>query len=606
MSSMSSVAGLSKYIRTLPKAKSSLLMIIVTSFIIGAILFLAKPMSIGSGLENFIYGGAFGFVVFGLPAIITGSTDQKWVDSLHGINLKAKHSMFLALVSMTLAGIVSIIGTAVGHVIHWDLFVNSILFGSVLAFAFNILVIWSTTRIKLFKSVLIAIIQPLLMIGMLIITSFLNNIEAVFELGIIGTIFKVIIASIIFLLAIYSFIRVVESPMKKNLGFGALEILSYFILHMNEGSNTIEELFDNAGEAIDTIVGVASFRRFDGSIKSLFISPCVHPGPLGDIGGSNMPTILANSFDTFAMVAHGPSTHDFNPVSSKEIVKIEDAVRKALENMEYSSKASEFVRYSYKKANIGVQFFKNGSIMLSTFAPSGSDDIEFAVGLATMIESQKELDIKNPILVDCHNSFNAEKGGVLPGNPELFQLLDTIKLIEKKDLEHEIRVGCYHTDLGGFDKHQGIGESGLKTMVIEVNGQRTAYVLFDSNNMELGFRETIFNAVKDFDIVDEIEVMTTDTHTVNTLSAGYNPVGTVEKEKIIDYIKLSIIESINDLEPVEVGTNTERILNLKTFGPNNSTELISTISSIVAVSKIIAPLTFIVAILFVFIWIFLF
>ena len=601
---MSSVAGLSKYIRTLPKAKSSLLIIIVMSFIIGSVLFLVKPMSLGSGLENFLYGGAFGFVVFGLPAIITGSTAQKWVDSLHGINLKAKHSMFLALVSMTLAGIVSIIGTAVGHFLHWDLFVNSILFGSVLAFAFNILVIWSTTRIRLFKSVLIAIIQPLLMIGMLIITSFLNNIESVFELGIIGTIFKVIIASIIFLLAIYSFIRVVESPMKKNLGFGALEILSYFILHMNEGSNTIEELFDNAGEAIDTLVGVASFRRLDGSIKSLFISPCVHPGPLGDIGGSNMPTILAESFDAFTMVAHGPSTHDFNPVSSKEIVKIEDAVRKALDKIEYSPKASEFVRYSYKKANIGVQFFNKGTIMLSTFAPSGSDDIEFAVGLTTMIESQKELGSENNILVDCHNSFNAEKGGVLPGNPELFQLLDTIKLIEKKDLEHEIQVGCYHTDLGGFDKHQGIGESGLKTMVIEVNGQRTAYVLFDSNNMELGFRETIFNAVQDLDI-DEIEVMTTDTHTVNTLSAGYNPVGTVEKEKIIDYIKLSIMEAINDLEPVEAGTSTERILNLKTFGPNNSTELISTISSIVAVSKIIAPLTFIVAIIFVLVWIFL-
>ena len=469
MSSMSSVAGLSKYIRTLPKAKSSLLIIIVMSFIIGSVIFLVKPMSLGSGLENFLYGGAFGFVVFGLPAIITGSTDQKWVNTLHGINLKAKHSMFLALVSMTLAGIVSIIGTAVGHVIHWDLFVNSILFGSVLAFAFNILVIWSTTRIKLFKSVLIAIIQPLLMIGMLIITSFLNNIEAVFELGIIGTIFKVFIASIIFLLAIYSFIRVVESPMKKNLGFGALEILSYFILHMNEGSNTIEELFDNAGEAIDTIVGVASFRRMDGSIKALFISPCVHPGPLGDIGGSNMPTILAESFDAFTMVAHGPSTHDFNPVSSKEIVKIEDAVRRALDSMEYSPFASEFVRYSYKKANIGIQFFKNGSIMLSTFAPSGSDDIEFAVGLATMIESQRELDIQNPILVDCHNSFNAEKGGVLPGNPELFQLLDTIRLIEAKEPEYEVQVGCAHTDLGGFDKHQGIGESGLKTMVIEVN-----------------------------------------------------------------------------------------------------------------------------------------
>lgn len=603
MSSMSNVAGLSKWIRTLPNAKSSVLMIIILSFITGVLLFLLQPVNVGNGLEDFFYGGAFGFVVFGLPAIITGSTDQLWVESLNGINLKAKHSMFLALVSMSLAGIVGIIGTAVGLIFNMDLFFNSILFGCVIAFGFNILVILATTRIKLFNSFIIAIIQPLLMIGMLIITSFLNNIDYLFSLGYITTIFKVIIASVIFLIAIYAFISVVESPMKKNLGFGAMEILSYFILHMNEGTNTIEQLFDNAGEAIDTLVGVASFRRLDGSIKALFLSPCVHPGPLGDIGGSNMPTLLANSFDAFTMVAHGPSTHDFNPVSSDEIVKIEDAVRKALDDMEYSPKASEFIRYSYKKANVGVQFFKNGTIMLSTFAPSGSDDIEYAVGLAAMIESQKELGTENNILVDCHNSFNEEKGGVLPGNPELFQLIDTIKLIEPLDLEHDIKVGCYYTDLGGFDKHQGIGESGLKTMVVEVNGQRTAYVLFDSNNMELGYRETIFNAVKDLDI-DEIEVMTTDTHTVNTLSAGYNPVGTVEKEKIAEYVKISINEAINDLEPVEAGTNIERILNLKTFGPNNSTELISTISSIVAVSKIIAPLTFIVAIIFVIIWIF--
>ncbi len=600
---MSNVAGLSKWIRTLPNAKSSVLMIIILSFIIGVLLFLLQPVNVGNGLEDFFYGGAFGFVVFGLPAIITGSTDQLWVESLNGINLKAKHSMFLALVSMSLAGIVGIIGTAVGLIFNMDLFFNSILFACVIAFGFNILVILATTRIKLFNSFVIAIIQPLLMIGMLIITSFLNNIDYIFSLGYITTIFKVLIASVIFLIAIYAFISVVESPMKKNLGFGAMEILSYFILHMNEGTNTIEQLFDNAGEAIDTLVGVASFRRLDGSIKALFLSPCVHPGPLGDIGGSNMPTILANSFDAFTMVAHGPSTHDFNPVSSDEIVKIEDAVRKALDNMEYSPKASEFIRYSYKKANVGVQFFKNGTIMLSTFAPSGSDDIEYAVGLAAMIESQKELGTENNILVDCHNSFNEEKGGVLPGNPELFQLIDTIKLIEPLDLEHDIKIGCYYTDLGGFDKHQGIGESGLKTMVVEVNGQRTAYVLFDSNNMELGYRETIFNAVKDLDI-DEIEVMTTDTHTVNTLSAGYNPVGTVEKEKIIEFVKISINEAIKDLEPVEAGTNTERILNLKTFGPNNSTELISTISSIVAVSKIIAPLTFIVAIIFVIIWIF--
>ena len=104
--------------------------------------------------------------------------------------------------------------------------------------------------------------------------------------------------------------------------------------------------------------------------------------------------------------------------------------------------------------------------------------------------------------------------------------------------------------------------------------------------------------------IDEIEVMTTDTHTVNTLSRGYNPIGIAKRAEIIEHVKISIKEAINDLEKVEVGTGTEKIVNLNTFGPKNSTELISTISSVVAVSKIIAPVLFITALLIVFIWIF--
>ena len=49
---------------------------------------------------------------------------------------------------------------------------------------------------------------------------------------------------------------------------------------------------------------------------------------------------------------------------------------------------------------------------------------------------------------------------------------------------------------------------------------------------------------------------------------------------------------------------TEKIKNLNTFGPNNSTELISTISSVVAVSKIIAPVLFITSLSIIIIWLF--
>ena len=379
-------------------------------------------------------------------------------------------------------------------------------------------------------------------------------------------------------------------------------MLSLFIAHMNEGSNSLEGLFENMSEAIDTIVTFVSFKNENG-IKALFISPSVHPGPLGDLGGSNMPTILANKFDHFTMVAHGPSTHDFNPIAVSEIDKIENSVKKGLKRVEYSNSASKFIRYNCEKANIGVQFFNDGMVILSTFAPEAVDDIEFGVGLTMMAQSRNRCNVEDSIIVDCHNSFTPESGEVLPGNAEVFQLIDVIDSIDPDQEKFEVKVGCSANDMGTLDKHEGIGESGVKTMIVEVANQRTAYVLFDSNNMERGFRQEIIDAVSDLEI-DEIEVMTTDTHTVNTLSRGYNPIGIAKREKIIEYVKITIQEAIDDLEKVEVGTGTEKIKNLNTFGPKNSTELISTISSVVAVSKIIAPVLLITSLFIAFIWIF--
>ena len=87
---------------------------------------------------------------------------------------------------------------------------------------------------------------------------------------------KALIAGIIFVLAIYAFITVIASPFKKNLGIGVLDLLSLFIAHMNEGSNSLEGLFENMSEAIDTVVTFVSFKTEKG-IKALFISPSVHP-----------------------------------------------------------------------------------------------------------------------------------------------------------------------------------------------------------------------------------------------------------------------------------------------------------------------------------------
>ncbi|MGX8693847.1 MAG: DUF2070 family protein [Methanobrevibacter sp.] len=601
MSSMSSVAGLSKYITTLPKIKFSIVGMTIISILTGILYFLVDNTGYGL-LEEIIYGGLYSLLVIGVPSIMSGAVNQQIIQTLDGINVKLKHSMFLSGLSMTILCVIIVIGGIISRILHVDVFLNSLLFGCVIIYGFNTLVFWATAKIRFTKAAVTGLIQPVLIIAMYILITFFVTDTSFMGPEILQIAIKALIAGIIFVLAIYAFITVIASPFKKNLGIGVLDLLSLFIAHMNEGSNSLEGLFENMSEAIDTVVTFVSFKAESG-IKALFISPSVHPGPLGDLGGSNMPTILANRFSHFTMVAHGPSTHDFNPIAVSEIDKIENAVKEGLKNVEYSPAASKFIRYNSEKANIGVQFFNKGMVILSTFAPEGSDDIEFGVGLTMMAQSRSRCNVEDSVIVDCHNSFEPESGEVLPGNAEVFHLIDVIDKIEPNQSKHDLKVGCSYNSLGSFDKQEGIGESGLKTMVIEVSNQRTAYVLFDSNNMEIGFRQEIIDAVSDLEI-DEIEVMTTDTHTVNTISRGYNPVGILKRPEIIEYVRASIVEAIEDLEKVEVGTGTEKIRNLNTFGPNNSTELISTISSVVAVSKIIAPVLLITSLIIAFIWIF--
>ena len=602
MSSMSSVAGLSKYIKTLPGTKYSIIGMALISFLLGAAIFLID-LTPGIGfLQDCFYGGLYGLTVFGITSIMSGALNQQVISVLHGINLKIKHSMFLSALSMTILGIIIIMGGVISQIIHSDLFLNSMLFGCVIIYGFNTLVFWATSKVRFSIAATAGLIQPALILAMYTLIKFLFIDTSFIGSTILQITFKAIVAAVIFVMAIYAFIKIIASPFSKNLGIGVLDLLSLFIAHMNEGSNSLEGLFENMSEAIDTIVTFISFKTENG-IKALFISPSVHPGPLGDLGGSNMPTLLANKFDHFTMVAHGPSTHDFNPIAVSEIDKVEQSVKRGLERIEYSTDASHFVRYNSEKANIGVQFFNKGMVILSTFAPEAVDDIEFGVGLTMMAQSRSKCNVEDSIIVDCHNSFSPESGEVLPGNSEVFQLIDVIDTINPDQSKYDIKVGCFENNMETLDKHDGVGESGIKTMIIEVDNQRTAYVLFDSNNMEIGFRQEIIDAVSDLDI-DEIEVMTTDTHTVNTISRGYNPIGIVKRPEIIEYVRLSITEAIKDLEKVEVGTGTEKIKNLNTFGPKNSTELISTISSVVAVSKIIAPVLLITALLIVFIWLF--
>ncbi|RAP50499.1 MAG: hypothetical protein BZ136_01195, partial [Methanosphaera sp. rholeuAM74] len=381
------------------------------------------------------------------------------------------------------------------------------------------------------------------------------------------------------------------------------ELLSLFIGQVTEGSNAMEDVFSDIGESIDTTVSLVSFKNKNGRIKANYISPCVHPGPVGSIGGGNLPTIIARQLKDFAIVAHGAATHDFNPVAAKEIKKITQAINTLLPQLEYTDKASKFIRVTSGDAKIGVQHFGEGMVLLSTFAPIPADDIDYGVGQSMRYQAKYRTGAKSVVIVDCHNCLEGNEERLMSGHNRAIQIEDAIDKLEKPEF-YPVRMGYSYDPIDDIEIKDGIGESGLKVMVVEVDNQKTLYCVYDGNNMKRHFREEIFEAVKEkYPEIDMIEVMTTDTHMVNTISGGGLTVGTKHPELVIKHTLELVQEALDDLEEVTVATGTQRV-NIKTFGPNNSTQLVTTITSIVSVSRLLAPLLFITAAIITILWIF--
>jgi putative membrane protein len=129
-------------------------------------------------------------------------------------------------------------------------------------------------------------------------------------------------------------------------------------------------------------------------------------------------------------------------------------------------------------------------------------------------------------------------------------------------------------------------------LVTDVGGKKAAYVLIDGNNMARGVREDLRAVVLDH--ADEGEIMTTDTHTVNTIS-GKNPVGyAVPPEEIVPYIEQAVREALADLSEARVGAATASCEGITVFGSQRVSQLASTVNAMLA---FIAPLSFMILVL---------
>lgn len=400
-----------------------------------------------------------------------------------------------------------------------------------------------------------------------------------------------LIADAAFAFAAVLFLRVFDKPLKRGSGLIAMQFVNIYISHItgtgSGGADQMEQYLANISEPAVVPETTFFFRR-EGKQDVWFVVPNLHPGPLSDIGGSNFPNILFEEFkdDALLFVSHGCASHDLNLISNNETEKIADAIRRskaaAEKNPEfYQASASAPVRSSCGSVSILSQRLGNSLLMVATRSPEMTEDMDYSIGRIIIGEAKRWYEQVG--FADGHNCMVKEDKITYPstriGNEYIKGATDAIESMRSSEM-YPLSAGAAHTKLP-FGRKDGFGDTGLVSLVTEAGGKKTAYVLFDGNNVKGGVRDILRDAVLK-EGFDECEIMTTDSHIVNTIS-GRNPVGmAVPAEEILPYVLQSVRDAAADLSPAKVGAASEDCENVQVFGPGKIIQLTSEVSGIVS------------------------
>ena len=354
------------------------------------------------------------------------------------------------------------------------------------------------------------------------------------------------------------------------LGVPSMPLFKAFLLNWIVDLNApFEEFLEKLGENQDVEVSMIKFSS--SKPKAAIIVPSVHPGPFKNIGSSFLPSMLKTALEKkhncVVCVPHGLFGHEFDLASQSQDQKIIDQVVELAKFEVTETRATPFIKVSNGLATACCQVFGNFAFLSFSLAPKTTEDLPQELGLFVRQEAEK-LGLTCCVVVNAHNSID----GTL-GMQEALASLKTVattclkKAVSLRQLPFE--VGAATVIPREFGLGEGMGPSGITVVVVKVGGQKTAYIVIDGNNMVSGLRERILSALRSIRI-DEGEVFTTDTHSVNAVvlnERGYNPVGeAMDHEKLIGYIKEATLSSLSNLEFVKAGCRSITISNVKVIG----------------------------------------
>ncbi len=418
---------------------------------------------------------------------------------------------------------------------------------------------------------------------------------------------KLYLARSVLLGALLSFdvtviLAVIDSILRSDLGVGGMEMMNSMLAFLGGKRDALEHSFMGMGRNVETYVGLVAFKTK--KEKILFISPSIHPGPFAGVGGSDMSTRFARALPGWSVFNfHGPATHDLDPASGSEVDKVASTIGDSLKGLKFSTRTvAPLFRASEGHMAVASQYF-GMPFMVSYRVNEICEDIDASVG-AAIIED-------GAILVDAHNRLSPEDSGefwksnLYSNNKHYFDdVLDYGKKtcfdlfsLHAKIMPRYNRASGAGKFLAGSAtvpfKNEGIGPEGIKATAVQVGRQKVAYILVDGNNMFTGLREKVAEAVGD--IVDEVIVATTDSHAVNDIMGGLNPVGErmneTEKKRFLNTCRSLVEEAVGNLRPAACASQILKVQDLRVLGPGKTAEIMSAVRAIASLSKALIPVT---------------
>lgn len=573
---------LTRFIFTAPSWKRSLVLILLLGFLIDGAgvkswlnLNLSGPISftlptvVSSYLslpETFVFSGT---LIFTIPAIAALALTKPLIE-LGGKTMTWNRSALLALTCTVLGVIITISALFVSVTLIPLAYAISLGF----IFGLRLLVLVAIADYRVPRMILPALTQS--GVGILVGMILFSPSFAIFAL----------VLHLVFGMGFAILIWMIERPLKRAFKIRGLAFINAFIAHMTDGSKGMEDFFRDIGEGI-YVPQVSFFFSRGKKTPVIFTVPNLHPGPMGEIGGGNLPKVLYDYFCPEEMfVAHGCATHDFNLVSDTEIAKVISALQKSRTGLEYTALAGKSGRHTFGSVQVLYQRFGDSVLLVTSRSPEMTEDLDFSIGMAIMAEGHRWF--PHVAVVDAHNCMTDLSSPILLATHTAMEYqrasLEAMEACKDASL-HPLRIGISHSPLA-FSREQGFGDLGIQVMVTEVGDQKTAYILVDGNNVAQGVREILLEQVHT--LVDHAEIMTTDSHVVNTIT-GKNPVGmAVPAEEIIPVVMQAVREAVLDLTPSESAASTAQCENVIVFGSNRIVQLASTVNAMLV---FVAPLS---------------